>query len=480
MNAVEYRDVNVREGAMSGKKESKKDVRRSIPSIQKMIEVAQQHEPFKKVPHVVLKRCARIFASLWRSGKFDGALQDWEQAFVKFLGKALNPGIKKVINATGVILHTNLGRCPLPAEALHRWASLARGYVNLEYDLDKGERTHRDTHLHLKFKLLFNAEDVVVVNNNAAAVLLILTAFAREKEVLISRGELIEIGGSFRLPEVFAQSGAYMVEVGTTNRTHLIDYIRAVTENTTAILVTHPSNYRVIGFTERPSLAELVAWAHENGLKVFYDLGSGYTSFLEVDTKIKEEKTIEDILRAQVDAVCFSGDKIFGGPQAGIILGKNELCETLRRHPLYRALRVDKYTLITLEAVLDYYLGLYSAKRLPVLKMVNASDSVLKKRAELLRNGLLELKLKSIQVHILRDDAVIGGGLAPLTRLPSWAVALECPDPHELARLLRQVNIPIIVRVEKNRVLFNLRTVDSVDLGILVDELKNILPRFFK
>jgi L-seryl-tRNA(Ser) seleniumtransferase len=358
------------------------------------------------------------------------------------LATARAPRLRRAINATGVIVHTNLGRAPLAREALERVGALAGGYSNLEYDLAEGGRGSRQDHVAPILRRLTGAEAALVVNNNAAAVLLALAALAEEREVLVSRGELIEIGDGFRIPDVLARSGARLREVGTTNRTRAADYERAVGPETALLLRVHQSNFRVVGFTEQPGLAELVRVGRTHGIPVVDDLGSG------VLVELEDEPSARDALAAGADLVCFSGDKLLGGPQAGIVVGRAELVERLRRHPLQRALRADKLTLAALEATLALYLEPERAAReIPVLRMLAEPAEAVRSRAERLA-GL-------VGGEIEKTVGRVGGGALPLAELPSFACAVE----EELAARLREADPPIVALVRDGRCLLDCRTI---------------------
>jgi L-seryl-tRNA(Ser) seleniumtransferase len=358
------------------------------------------------------------------------------------LATARAPRLRRAINATGVIVHTNLGRAPLAREALERVGALAGGYSNLEYDLAEGGRGSRQDHVAPILRRLTGAEAALVVNNNAAAVLLALAALAEEREVLVSRGELIEIGDGFRIPDVLARSGARLREVGTTNRTRAADYERAVGPETALLLRVHQSNFRVVGFTEQPGLAELVRVGRAHGIPVVDDLGSG------VLVELEDEPSARDALAAGADLVCFSGDKLLGGPQAGIVVGRAELVERLRRHPLQRALRADKLTLAALEATLALYLEPERAAReIPVLRMLAEPAEAVRSRAERLA-GL-------VGGQIEETVGRVGGGALPLAELPSFACAVE----EELAARLREADPPIVALVRDGRCLLDCRTI---------------------
>jgi L-seryl-tRNA(Ser) seleniumtransferase len=356
-----------------------------------------------------------------------------------------------VINATGVILHTNLGRAPLSRAARRAVEAVAVGYSNLELDLARGTRGQRDAHVDELLRHLTGAEAGLVVNNNAAAVLLALTCMARRKEVLISRGQLVEIGGGFRLPEVMRQSGARLVEVGTTNRTHRHDFVEAISERTALILCAHHSNFRIVGYTTEPGLAELVGLGREHGLPVLHDLGSGAL----LDTAafgLAHEPTVQESLQAGAAVVAFSGDKLLGGPQAGILVGKSEYVERMRRHPLARAARADKLCLAGLSATLAHYLRDEAIQEVPIWQMIAVSPEELRRRAEGWRERLG-------QGEVIAGRSAVGGGSLPEETLPSWLLALAPRKANDLAAQLRAQDPPVVARVEDKRLLFDPRTV---------------------
>lgn len=366
---------------------------------------------------------------------------------------------QRVINATGVVLHTNLGRAPLGKDALEAINRVAAGYCNLEYDLASGQRGKRGTGLTATLCDLLHCEDAVVVNNCAAAVLITLNSLAEGGEVIVSRGELIEIGGSFRIPDVIAKSGARMREVGTTNRTRLADYEQAINENTRVILRAHPSNFRIVGFTEKPELAELAALAHRHQLLLFEDLGSGCLLDL-TSLGITDEPTVMQSLAAGVHLVSFSGDKLLGGPQAGIILGKAELTGRIRKNPLMRALRADKLTYAALEATINAYVRGTAITDLPVPVALQTSLETLTRRA---RRFLRRVRAVSDRLvwQLLPGDSVIGGGTTPAATLPTMLVALTSTQANadQLAECLRHNSPPVITRIMAEQVTFDLRTV---------------------
>ena len=360
------------------------------------------------------------------------------------LAAARRPALRRVLNATGVIAHTNLGRAPLAEEALARVLETARGYSNLEYDLEAGSRGSRQAHVASILRRLTGAEAALVVNNNAAAVMLALAALAEGRDVIVSRGELIEIGDGFRIPDVLARSGARLVEVGTTNRTRAADYAAAIGPETALLLRVHQSNFRVVGFTEQPRLEELADVARRHGLPLVDDLGSGAL----VD--VGDEPTARESLGGGADLVCFSGDKLLGGPQAGVVVGRAELVERLRRHPLQRALRADKLTLAALEGTLALYLG--AAERIPVLRMVREEPAAVHARAERLA-GL-------VGGEVEETAARVGAGALPLAELPSFACAVE----EELAAPLRFGEPPVVGVLRDGRLLLDCRTLTDAEI----------------
>jgi L-seryl-tRNA(Ser) seleniumtransferase len=379
-----------------------------------------------------------------RAGHDPGDLVERVQAEV---AAAREPGLRRVLNATGVLVHTNLGRAPLAAAALERVREAARGYSNLEYDLAAGERGSRQDHCAPLLRRLTGAGAALVVNNNAGAVLLALAALAEGREVVVSRGELIEIGDGFRIPDVLARSGAHLVEVGTTNRTRAADYERAIGPETAVLLRVHQSNFRVVGFTERPRLEQLAQIARRSDLPLVDDLGSGAL------TPLGDEPLARDSLAAGADLVCFSGDKLLGGPQAGIVVGAAELVERLRRHPLQRALRADKLTLAALEGTLALYLDPErSLREIPVLRTLLEAPETVRGRAE----RLAALAGGEIEETFGR----VGGGALPLAELPSYAVAVE----EELAAPLRHGDPAVVGIVRDGRLLLDCRTLADAEV----------------
>ena len=374
------------------------------------------------------------------------------------LRASFRPSLEPVINATGVIIHTNLGRAPLAAAAIDRVVEVARGYASLEYDLGRGARGRRDVHAEALLCRLTGAEAAVVVNNNAAATLIVLAALAAGREVIVSRGELVEIGGGFRVPDVMAQSGATLREVGTTNKTRATDYGAAISERTALILRVHPSNFRIEGFTERPALQDLVALGRKFNVPVAEDLGSGYLP-VGTDPLIRSEPAVQSSVEAGVDVCCFSGDKLLGGPQAGIIVGRTAIVDRIRKHPLMRALRVDKMTYAALEATLAEYAAGRAAATIPVQQMLTMTADEIAIRAGALAKEIGQLP--GWRAELVAGMSAIGGGSAPGVELPTWVVAIakDGVTPDALEARLRRLTPPVIARIERERLLLDLRTV---------------------
>lgn len=416
------------------------------------------------------------------AGKLDEAqlgsrLDELPRTVEQRLRQSLAFSLRPVINATGVILHTNLGRAPLSRAALEHIAEVSQGYSNIEFNLGTGERGQRDVHLDRLFAELLNTTErevaTIVVNNNAAAVLLALNSLAEGGEVLASRGELVEIGGSFRIPDVMAKSGALLHEVGTTNRTRIADYEGAITGRTKLLLRVHRSNFQIVGFTEQPSLEELVALGRRHNIPVMEDLGSGEVFDLR-NVGVRGEPMIADSLRAGVDIVTFSGDKLLGGPQAGIIGGEPALVAKVRANPLFRALRVDKMFYAALEATLLAYLR-EDYDSIPALRMMRLSESVLERRAKQIADRL-RANCPSLRIEVVESWSVLGGGAAPGSTLPTRVLAVKSASHNadELCARLRQWETPIIARVEEGRVLLDLRTVEPQQEEAIVVALESI------
>jgi L-seryl-tRNA(Ser) seleniumtransferase len=385
-----------------------------------------------------------------------------------YLQEQLAPTLCPVINATGVIIHTNLGRAPLSAAAQAAMATVSHSYSTLEYDLQSGKRGHRTVHAEQLLSQLTGAEVALVVNNNAGAVLLALTGLAQGRSVVISRGQLVEIGGGFRIPDVMAQSGARLIEVGTTNCTHLRDYAAAleVNEDVALILRAHHSNFRIVGFTTEPEISELVALAAEHDLPVVDDLGSG-TLLDTAQFGMTHEPTVQESVEAGAAVVCFSGDKLLGGPQAGIIVGQAKYVNPLKRHPLARALRADKLCLAGLQATLLPYTKDEAVEQIPIWRMIAASLEEIERRARRWRRAL---RRAGIVVEIVDGESTVGGGSLPGETLPTRLVALPTAHPDQIAAALRAGEPPVIARIENDQLMLDPRTV-------LADEEKELLKR---
>lgn len=460
-----------------------------IPSIEQLRQRPDALELERRFGHAALVDALRAEADAWRAELFgprrssDAAISAPEGAAstirsdddlatiitggaAQRLRERLASRLRPVLNATGVIVHTNLGRAPLSASALERVAEVSAGYASLEYDLQAGARGSRDVHAEPLLRQLTGAEAAVVVNNNAAATLLMLAALAAGREVVVSRGELVEIGGGFRVPDILAQSGATLREVGTTNRTRISDYGAAIGPRTALILRVHPSNFRIEGFTEQPSLADLVDLGRQTGIGVVEDLGSGFLLPTHADFEasgaaraLADEPSVQASLAAGVDLVGFSGDKLLGGPQAGILVGRADPIGRIRRHPLMRALRCDKMTYAALEATLADYLSGRAATTIPVVRMLALTASAIRARAERVVDALSS---STTVLASLRDGhSTIGGGSAPGSTIPTVLVTLrhQRASAEALASRLRHAPVPIIGRIVDGYVALDLRTV---------------------
>ena len=390
-----------------------------------------------------------------------------ENSLESILQKQSQPSLRPVINATGVLLHTNLGRAPLSQAALAAVESVACGYSTLEYDLTKGKRGKRDIHASALLTRLTGGESALVVNNNAAAVLLALSALSKGKKVAISRSQLVEIGGGFRIPDVMKQSGAKLLEVGTTNRTRLADFEQAIAEGASLLLVAHQSNFKIIGFTEEPALEDLARLAHQHDLPLMVDLGSGAI----LDTAkygLAHETTVQETLAKGADLVCFSSDKLLGGPQAGILIGKADLLTKIRRHPLYRAIRADKLCLAALSATLLHYLKGEAEQAIPLYQMLSRSIESLQAQVQ---KWIDRLQAGSA----MEGFSTIGGGSLPAETLPTCLLALKVKSPAKLAATLREATPPIIARVQDDLLLLDPRTVLPWQEETLLKSLHTVL-----
>jgi L-seryl-tRNA(Ser) seleniumtransferase len=407
---------------------------------------------------------------------FDTASQ--EEDFVSLLVAHSRPHLQPLINATGIIVHTNLGRSPLPPDVLEHAAAIAGGYSNLEYDVPGGLRGSRQDHVASLLCSLTGAEAALAVNNNAAAVLLSLDTLASGRQVIVSRGQLVEIGGSFRIPDVMTKSGALLREVGTTNKTHLADYRNAVGEETALLLKVHTSNFQVVGFTSSVDLAELAALGKEHSLPVMDDLGSG--SLVDLSPfGLHGEPTVQSAVAAGADIVTFSGDKLLGGPQAGLIVGRREYIDRIRANPLHRAVRIDKLTLASLEATLRIYLdGDRAFRKIPTLRMISEPLADVRSRARKLHRRLSPGCRQALDASVIPCTAQVGGGALPLHEIPSAAVALggEKHSAHRLEGSLRSLATPVVARIHEGRLLLDMRTVDESEVAPLAVCVESIAP----
>ena len=437
-----------------------------LPSVSKVLQHDSVQELIQDYSHplVVDEIQARLdeLRAAIQSGQLSDqdlqqAISDLDATLRSRLEARLSPSLAKVINASGVIIHTNVGRAPLSPEAAGAIQEIATGYSNLEYHLKEGRRGHRDLHFQGTICRLLGSEAATACNNNAAAVLLILNTLAEGREVLVSRGELVEIGGSFRIPAIMERSGAILKEVGTTNKTKISDYRDAVNEKTALILRVHPSNYKIVGFTHRPGISELVELARERNIPLAEDAGSGLL-FSSSHTALREEPSVESVLAEGVDLICFSGDKLLGGPQAGIIVGKQSLVDTIRQNPLMRACRVDKMTYAALEWTLNQYETQSYTRTLPVWRMLSTSPEDIQVRAERLAELLVS---EGLQVEIKPGVSLIGGGSAPGVEIPTFVVAVTSNEHsvNQMERHLREFATPILARIEEDQLILDLRTV---------------------
>jgi L-seryl-tRNA(Ser) seleniumtransferase len=456
---------------------------RNIPNVNQCLNSLLESGNLGDVPLSRLKHCTRIYLQKIRHNVLEGNQstcpdrQAILHGLAAFIRRYHQPRFTRVINGTGVIIHTNLGRSLLPPAAIDSLLLAGRRYSNLEFNLENGLRGSRYTHVEDLLCELTGAEAALVVNNNAAAVLLALETIAKNKEVVVSRGQLIEIGGSFRIPDIMMRSGAFLVETGTTNRTHVDDYRGAVTAETALLLRVHCSNYRIIGFTSEVSGPELVHLGKSLALPVMEDLGSG--CFIDLSQfGLAKEPTVQDTVASGMDIVTFSGDKLLGGPQAGIILGKKTYIEQIKKNPLNRALRIDKLTLAVLESILRLYLDDARALReIPTLAMIAAPEKTIHLRASMCLQ-----RIQNTMGHLCVSELVsvysrVGGGAMPEQNIPSWAVAVRPGGMTipQLEKSLRRALIPVIGRVEDDRLLLDMRTVDDDELDALVASLGNCL-----
>ena len=440
---------------------------RALPSVDRVLSGEALKSVLSALPHELVAQAVRDELAGIRESLRRGEVEAPDAASIAARAadrawRTVAPSLQPVINATGVIIHTNLGRAPLSRAAREAVAS-ASGYGNLEFDLEAGVRGSRYVHAVDLLRRVTGCESALVVNNNAAALVLVLAALGKDREILVSRGQLVEIGGGFRIPEIMSQSGARLVEVGTTNRTYVADYSRAITGETALLMRIHASNFRIMGFTASPTVAELAGLAHQRGLFMVDDIGSG--ALLETARyKLASEPTVQESLASGADLVLFSGDKLLGGPQCGIIVGKWGIVEMLTRHPLARALRVDKLTLAALEATMGHYVRGEAEREIPVWRMISVSEGELNARATA---WATRLEQAGIGCEVIAGESAIGGGSLPAETLPTWLVKIAVQntegnnqeDAGRLAYALRNAPTSIIARIEQGALLLDPRTV---------------------
>lgn len=453
----------------------------NIPSVDELLNNEEIIKLLEVCPRTVLVESIREYLKEYRSYILKS--EEIDEGFLKadamiagihkHVKKRMDNHLKHVVNGTGVVLHTNLGRSCISSLVIDNLIKISSRYSNLEMDLDKGVRGSRYDHVEDILCRLTKTESAMVVNNNAAAVMLVLSTMAKGGEVIVSRGQLVEIGGSFRIPDVMAQSGAELVEVGTTNKTHLWDYEKAINENTRALMKVHTSNYRICGFTEEVGSEALVALGREKNIPVIEDLGSGVLIDL---TKfgLPYEPTVQEAAQSGIDIITFSGDKMLGGPQAGIIVGKKKYIESMKKNPLTRAFRIDKMTLAALEGTIKLYLDEEKAiKNIPVLRMLTEDKKNLEEKAVLLKNKLISSIGACCSISIEGDYSEVGGGSMPLHKMPTAVISLGSDKitANELEKRLRDNEIPIITRIFKDRILIDMRTIWEDEFGIIEEAL---------
>ena len=447
------------------------DARRSLPSVSTLLESEAVRPLLERAPRAVVVEAIRrtIDAARSEPTRAPGDEQAWAAAVSSVVDESTRPSLRRVINATGVVLHTNLGRAPLAQSAIDAITTVAAGFSNLEYDLARGVRGSRYVHCAALLRELTGAEDALVVNNCAGALVLALDTIAAGREALVSRGELVEIGGSFRIPDIMEKSGVRLVEVGTTNRTHLEDYRRAVGANTAAIVKVHRINFALSGFVAEASASELASLAVDRGIPMLYDLGSGLLLSLD-EFGLRGEPTARDALRTGASLVTMSGDKLLGGPQAGLILGRRDILDRIRGNPLTRSYRVDNLTLAALEATLSLYRDPERALReIPALAQLTCGLEPLRARAERIRSAV-----SASRVSVLDSDASVGGGAFPTARIPSVALAIE-GDADAIERRLRAGDPPVIARIADGRAILDVRTVFPSDDTTLIRAIQSAL-----
>ncbi|MFO8011247.1 MAG: L-seryl-tRNA(Sec) selenium transferase [Dehalococcoidia bacterium] len=450
------------------------DKYRKLPSVDKVLSNKRLKEIRQEFSHETVVDITRRYIEELRGKLGDGMecpsleeVVDEVESEIRDIG-GVSP--RPVINATGVIIHTNLGRAPLSTESIAAMKEASEGYCDLEIDLDTGKRGSRNAHVERKLCQITGAEDALVVNNNASAVLLALSALARRKEVIVSRGHAVEIGGKFRIPDVMRQSGAKLVEVGTTNKTYISDYQEAVTERTAALLRVHSSNFSIVGFTEEVELADMVELARRHELNVIDDLGSG--CFLDTEPfGLGREPTVQESVAAGAGVATFSGDKLLGGPQAGIIVGRKRIVERLKKHPLARAVRIDKTRLAGLSATLIHYLKGEAVTRIPVWQMIGAPAEQIRERAERWAGEI------GGGASLVKGESTVGGGSVPGSTLPTWLVVIKTPGHakvQDIARRMRLETVPVAGRIEKNNLILDPRSVPPREDAAVIATMRNV------
>lgn len=453
----------------------KVDVLLQDESIREMIEQYSREAVMESV-HIEMDRLRRFIADSEDEVEAEEQIQRLVLHIIRTVEAMHAPNMKKVINGTGTVLHTNLGRAPISRTHMEKAFQIVTGYSNLEYNLEQGRRGERYSHFEKLLCKITGAEAAMAVNNNASSVLLILSSLAEGGEVIVSRGELIEIGGKFRIPDVMEQSGASLVEVGTTNKTHFSDYEEHITEETKALLKVHTSNYRVVGFTESVPVDELVPLAGKYDIPVIEDLGSGVLIDLS-KYGLSYEPTVQESIAKGADVVCFSGDKLFGGPQAGIIIGKKKYIDQMKKNQLTRALRIDKFTAAVLELVLQEYLSEEKAvQNIPVLRMITEPLDEAAKRARSLARAIRATGIQG-RVDVVSCESQIGGGSLPLERIPSMAAAIrpEGISVPEMEERMRHLPVPIIPRTVNDTIMLDVRTIENEDFKLIAAGIRELM-----
>jgi L-seryl-tRNA(Ser) seleniumtransferase len=453
----------------------KKDLLKTIPKVDEILNLFHTDAPYslklKAVREAIAQTRQNILSGIITENVTNDGVLKLSAYILSLIEK---PSLKRVVNATGVVVHTNLGRSLLPEYLLQDLAEIANLYSNLEYNLELGKRGSRYTHVEDILCELTGAEAGLVVNNNAAAVLIILDTMANGKEVIVSRGELVEIGGSFRVPDVMKKSNAILKEIGTTNRTHLHDYENAVTPETALFMKVHQSNFHIMGFTKMVAVKELKEISFKTNIPIFEDLGSG--SFVDFSKYgMKYEPTVQDTIKQGADIVSFSGDKLLGGPQAGIIVGNKEHINKIKKNPLNRALRIDKLTLVALERILLLYRDMDRAvKTIPTLKMLTYSQQELRHKADFLNNKISGLNLELFQNEVCETISKVGGGALPHQALKTFAIKLmpeKGISANNMEEYLRDYKIPVIVRIEEDSIIMDVRTIQDTDIDVILNAL---------